>query len=381
MRFAVNALLKIALPLAALLLAVLPPTAPASAQDAIVIAVAGPMSGDWARHGEEMRQGADRAVGEINGQGGLLGRQVKLLVVDDACDAKRAASAAGEAADGGAVLVVGHFCSAASIAASAVYHDRGILEITPASSDPQVTDGAADAGWANIFRLCGRADREAEFTGAWIAANAQGAATAVVSDGTPLADLVASALKTGMSRGGMKPALEDAIAPGLPDYAALMIALKEKNIGVLYFAGQPPEAAVMAKQIPARHLPVHLVGSDALNNDAFLGAAEFAAEGVLFSGTSDAAHFAGARNLVAALQAQGVAPTDYTIRSYAAVRLWADAVAKAGATDAGKVAAALRSGSWPGVLGDVAFDAKGDPTQAGYSMYIVQGGRIGELKQ
>ena len=73
-------------------------------------------------------------------------------------------------------------------------------------------------------------------------------------------------------------------------------------------------------------------------------------------------------------------PTDYTVRTYAAIRLWADASAKAGSTEAEKVAAVLRSGSWNTVLGTLSFDAKGDPVRADYTIYIVNGGKIGELK-
>ena len=95
---------------------------------------------------------------------------------------------------------------------------------------------------------------------------------------------------------------------------------------------------------------------------------------------ADATQFASAQDLVSACQARGFTPTDTTIRTYAAVRLWADAAAKAGTTEADKVAAILRAGSWTTVLGNLAFDAKGDPAKPDYAIYIVSGGKIGELK-
>ena len=95
---------------------------------------------------------------------------------------------------------------------------------------------------------------------------------------------------------------------------------------------------------------------------------------------ADATQFASAQDLVSAFQAQRFTPTDTTIRTYVAVRLWADAAAKAGATEADKVGATLRAGSWTTVLGNLAFDATGDPAKPDYAIYIVSGGKIGELK-
>ena len=84
-----------------------------AASDAIVTAVAGPMSGDLARFGEQMRHGAEQAVADINAHGGMLGRQVRLVIEDDGCKPDRATSAAEDVANNGAVFVAGHFCSRA----------------------------------------------------------------------------------------------------------------------------------------------------------------------------------------------------------------------------------------------------------------------------
>jgi branched-chain amino acid transport system substrate-binding protein len=347
--------------------------------DAITIAVAGPMSGDLARFGEQMRRGAEQAVADINAHGGLLGRQIRLAVVDDRCQPGRATAAAEEVADGGAVFVAGHFCSGSSIPASKVYHEHGILQISPASSNPRLTDEASEAGWTNVFRVYGRDDRQAEFAGSWIAASFKAEPIAIVTDGSSYSELLARAAKNSLARAGIKPALEDSIAPGMPDYSELMNELKANKIGVLYFAGHYPEAAVIAKQVQARGLRVRLLGSDALNADEFLAAADFAADGVMLTAEADATRFALTQDVISVLQAQGVTPTDYTIRTYAAVRLWADAAAKAGTTDADKVAATLRAGSWASVLGDIAFDAKGDPTKPDYAVYLIKDGKFAEL--
>ena len=161
---------------------------------------------------------------------------------------------------------------------------------------------------------------------------------AVVTDGSKYSELLSRSARAGMGGSSMTPALEDSIAPSMQDYADLMNDLKAKGIRLLYYTGYNPEAAVIAKELHDRGMGVQLVGSDSLNDEEFLAAADFAADGVMFSAEADSTRFASALPLIAAFQAAGVVPTDYTVRTYAAIRLWADASAKAGSTEAEKVA-------------------------------------------
>ena len=84
----------------------------------IVIATAGPMTGQYAVFGEQMKRGAEMAVKDINAKGGVLGEQLKLEVGDDACDPKQAVAVANQLVNKGVVFVAGHFCSGSSIPAS-----------------------------------------------------------------------------------------------------------------------------------------------------------------------------------------------------------------------------------------------------------------------
>ena len=102
------------------------------AQD-IPIAVVGPVTGSNAALGEQMTRGANMAVADINAKGGVLGKKLALIIADDACDPKQAVSAANDVVGKNVVFVAGHYCSSSSIPASAVYHEAGILQITPAS--------------------------------------------------------------------------------------------------------------------------------------------------------------------------------------------------------------------------------------------------------
>ena len=95
-----------------------------SAQADYLIAVAGPMTGQYASFGEQMRRGAEMAVKDINATGGLLGQKLVLTIGDDACDPKQAVAVANKFASQGVVFVAGHFCSGSSIPASKVYYEE-----------------------------------------------------------------------------------------------------------------------------------------------------------------------------------------------------------------------------------------------------------------
>src|SRR5665213_3943048 len=104
----------------------------ASAQD-ITIGVAGPMTGQYASFGMQLKNGAEAAVADINAAGGVMGKKLKLEVGDDACDPKQARAVAEKFASEKLPFVAGHYCSSSSIPASEAYQDGGVVQVTPPS--------------------------------------------------------------------------------------------------------------------------------------------------------------------------------------------------------------------------------------------------------
>ncbi len=119
--------------------------AQARAQD-VAVATAGPMTGGDAIFGEQMKRGAEMAVKDINEAGGLLGKKLTLEVGDDQCEPKQALPVANSFVEKKVVFVAGHYCSGVSIPASAVYAENNIMQITPASTNPRLTDEADGEG-------------------------------------------------------------------------------------------------------------------------------------------------------------------------------------------------------------------------------------------
>src|SRR5882762_684764 len=110
----------------------------ASAQ--IKLGVAGPLTGGSAAFGAQLKNGTEQAVEDINAAGGILGQKIQIFVGDDRADPKEGVSVANKFVGDGVKFVVGHFNSGVTIPSSEVLQENGILEITPAATNPKVTD-------------------------------------------------------------------------------------------------------------------------------------------------------------------------------------------------------------------------------------------------
>ena len=189
-----------------------------AAQADVTIATVGPMTGQYASFGEQMRRGAEQAVKDINARGGVNGQKVKLIVGDDACDPKQAVAVAKKLVSQGVVFVGGHFCSGSSIPASKVYTAGRILQISPASTNPKLTD----EGGPNVFRVCGRDDQQGVVAGNYLVKNYAGTRIAFLHDKTAYGKGLMEATLMNYKKAGGKPSMVEAYTAGEKDYKALM---------------------------------------------------------------------------------------------------------------------------------------------------------------
>jgi branched-chain amino acid transport system substrate-binding protein len=111
-----------------------------SAYAEIHIATVGPMKGQYAALGEQLRRDADQAVADINAAGGVNGEQLVLDAEDNACDPKQAIAVANQLVAKGVKFVTGHYYFGSSIAAAKIYEAAGIILISPSSTNPKLTD-------------------------------------------------------------------------------------------------------------------------------------------------------------------------------------------------------------------------------------------------
>jgi branched-chain amino acid transport system substrate-binding protein len=351
--------------------------APAQAED-IPIAVAGPMTGQLAAFGEQLRRGSEMAVKDINAAGGVLGKQLKLVIGDDQCDPKQAVQVANDLVQKGVVFVAGHFCSGSSIPASAVYAEEGILEITPASTNPAYTEESHAKGITTLFRTCGRDDKQGLFAGPWIAKTYPGKNVAVLDDRSAYGQGLANETAKNMEANGMKPALRESYTANEKDFSAIISKMKQAKIDVVYIGGYHPDSALMLRQAREQGMSAQFISADATNSQEFWSISGPAGEGMRFSDASSAINLDSAKDVVAKFRADGYEPEGYTLSSYAAIQAWAAATTKAGSTDAEKVAESLRANTIPTVIGDLGWDEKGDLKQIRYAWFLWHDGKYAQ---
>ena len=356
-------------------------TAPAFAED-LKIAVIGPMTGQLANIGDQFKQGAQAAAAAINEKGGGAGRNIEIVVEDDVCDPKQAVSVANRVVAEGIKFVDGHACSGSSIPASAVYAESGVLMMSPASSNPELTDAAAQKGWPTIMRLYTRDDAQGAFIGPWIAKKYAGKNVVVLHDKSAYGQGVADAVKATMNAGGLNELLYEGINAGEKDYSALVTKLKELKADVVYFGGYHPEAGLMLRQAAEQGFKFQLIMPDSIASPEFWQIAGPAGEGTMFVVPSDPQAKPEAKEAAEKIKAGGFVPEGFTLFSYAVVQAIAQGVERAGSDDPAAVVAALKNGEPVNtVVGSIVFDEKGDIKDASYDINQWHDGKYAPIPQ
>lgn len=341
-----------------------------TAQAEITIATAGPMTGQYASFGEQMKAGAEMAVADINAAGGVLGEQLVLEIGDDACDPKQAVAVANQMVNKGVVFMAGHFCSGSSIPASQVYEEEGILQISPASTNPKLTDD----GGPGVFRVCGRDDQQGEVAGSYLKANYDGKNVAIVHDKTAYGKGLADATKAVFEKAGGNTAMYEAYTAGEKDYSALVTKLKANKIDVLYVGGYHTEAGLMVRQMREQGMSTQLISGDALVTQEYWAITGDSGEGTLMTFSPDPRKNEAAAPVVKKFRDASIEPEGYVLYTYGAIQAWAQAVEAAGTADYDATIRALRKGEFETVLGKIGFDKRGDVTAPGYVFYEWKGG-------
>jgi branched-chain amino acid transport system substrate-binding protein len=351
---------------------------PAIAQD-ITIASAGPMTGQYAAFGAQLKRGAEMAVADINARGGVMGRKLKLEIGDDACDPKQAVAVANQLATKKVAFVAGHFCSSSSIPASQIYNEAGIIQITPASTNPRLTDEAAAKGWNNVFRTCGRDDAQGTIAGQWLAKNYPKGKVAIIHDKSTYGKGLADETKKAMNAAGLQETMYEAITQGDKDFTALISKMKQAGIEVIYHGGYHTEGGLMVRQAREQGLRAVFMSGDALVDNEFWKITGAAGQGTIMTFAPDPRKAPTAKSVVEKFRAQGFDPEGYTLYTYSAIQVWAAAVEKTKSLDVNKLSAAIRGNKFNTVIGDLQYDRKGDVSNAKYVFYIWDNGEYKEI--
>lgn len=333
----------------------------------IKIGVAGPLTGAYAAFGEQLLRGAEKAAADINAKGGINGNKIVIVKGDDQCEPKQAINVANKFVDQDKVVaVVGHFCSSSTIPASEVYDDAGIIQITPASTNPQVTE----RGLPLLFRTCGRDDQQGEIAGNFIVKTLKAKRIAVIHDKDTYGQGLADATKSQINKLGKKEVLYEGLTRGEKDFNALATKIKSVNADLVYFGGLHTEAGVLVKQLREQGWDGPFVSGDGIASNEFVDVVGGPknTKNVFLTFLEDPSKRKSNQKIIEEFSASGYEPEGFTLYSYAAVQVLATSMKKVG-TNSEKIAKDLKSKGFNTVIGRIAFNEIGDPKKSGFVPY------------
>jgi branched-chain amino acid transport system substrate-binding protein len=346
--------------LAAILLA----TATGARAD-IKIAVGGPITGGSAAFGAQLKNGVEQAAEDINAAGGILGQKIVVIVGDDRADPKEGVSVANKFAADGARFVIGHFNSGVTIPASDVYLENGMVVISPAATNPKVTDRP---GTWNVFRVCGRDDQQGAVAGKLISEKFAGKRVAIIHDKTTYGQGLAEETRKAINAKGLKEVLFEGVNKDDKDFTAVVSKIKAANPDLVYWGGLHDTAGLIVRQLRDQGVKAPLMGGDGMADNEFAAIAGPGADGTLMTYSPDPRNNPKNKTIVELFRKKrGFEPQAYTLYSYAAVQIIKQAAESANSTEPKKIADVMHSGKvFDTVAGGIAFDKKGDVGGDGY---------------
>ncbi len=347
-----------------------------AAEAQIKMGVGGPFTGPNASFGAQIKNGTDQAIADINAAGGIQGQKITASYGDDVSDPKQGVSVANKFAADGVKFVVGHFNSGVTIPASEVYQENGMLDITPAATNPKLTE----RGMWNIFRTCGRDDQQGAVAGEYILKAFKGKKVAVVHDKTTYGQGLADETKKKINAGGLKEVLYEGVNAGEKDYSALVSKIKQSGADLVYWGGLYTEGGLIVRQMRDQGVKAPLMGGDGIASDEFASVGGPGVEGTLMTYGPDPRNRPEAKAVVEKFRAKKFEPEAYTLYSYAAVEVIKQAADAAKSLDPKKVAAQISSGQkFKTVIGELSYDKKGDIPRLDYVVYRWQKDPSGKI--
>ena len=340
----------------------------------ITIATAGPMTGQYAAFGAQMKAGAEQAVADINAKGGVLGQKLILEVGDDACDPKQAVAVANQLAGKGVVvrrrpLLLG-FVDPGLGRLHRLLRSSRSRRPRPTRSSP--TSVPARACSASAVVTTSRARSPAPI----LAKNFKDKNIAIIDDKSAYGKGLADETRKYMNEAGKTEVLNESYNAGEKDYTALVSKLKQANVDVLYVGGYHTEAGLIARQMRDQGMKTILVSGDALVTDEYWQITGDAGEGTLMTFSPDPRKNPIAKPVVEALDGR-------RHRRPKATRSTPTPPSRLGPPPSPRPAAptSIRwspfspAAEFDTVLGEVKFDDKGDVTLPGYVFYVWHDGK------
>ncbi|MDD5723884.1 MAG: branched-chain amino acid ABC transporter substrate-binding protein [Syntrophales bacterium] len=349
------------------------------ATDTIKLGVAGAHSGDLASYGIPSVKAAELVVKDINARGGILGRQVVLLVEDDVCKPEVATNTATKLLSQGVDVVMGHICSGATKTALGIYKAENIICMSPSATNPPLTQSG---DYPNFYRTIASDDAQARLEVDYALNVLKAKKIAVLHDKGDYGKGLAEFAKGFLEKDPRSTVvLYEGVTPGAVDYSAVVQKISRSEADAVIFGGYHPEASKIIMQMRKKRMDTAFISDDGVKDDTFIKVAGKYAEGVYATGPRDTSKNPLA---IAATEAHkkayGSDPGAFFLNAYAATQALLNAIEKAGSTDYQKVSQALKTEYVETPLGRIKFDDRGDAIGIGFSIYQVRDGVYVEVK-
>ncbi|KUE87954.1 MULTISPECIES: branched-chain amino acid ABC transporter substrate-binding protein [Cupriavidus] len=324
----------------------------------VKIAIAGAMTGSVAQYGDMMKAGALTAIEQVNAAGGVNGKKLEPVIMDDACEPKQAVAVANKIVSQGIKYVIGHVCSGSTIPASEIYENEGVLMVTPTATAPQLTESKKRK---LIFRTIGRDDQQGPVAAGYIINTVKPKKVAVLHDKQSYGQGIAATVKKELDAAKVPVVFYEGINAGEPDYSAVITKLKSQGIDFVYFGGYHPEIGLLMRQSREQGVKAVFMGPEAVSSKEVTAIAGAASEGMLLTLPVDfSADPANAGLVKAFAEKKRDAGGAFQMPAYAAVKIIADAMSGSKSTDPEKVAAFMHQNTFQTPIGTVQYDAQGD---------------------
>ena len=350
------------------------------ASDTIKIGIAGAHSGDLASYGLPIVKAAKLVVEDVNAKGGILGKQVEVIVEDDVCKPEVATNTATKLATQGVTVVVGHVCSGATKAALDIYKDSKIIAMSGSATNPDLTQSGK---YPNFFRTIASDDAQAKLEVDFALDTLKLKKIAVLHDKGDYGKGLAEFAKTFIEKSGKgEVVLFEGVTPGAVDYSSVVNKVKKAGAEAIIFGGYHPEASKIVSEMRKSKMKTVFISDDGVKDETFIKVAGKFAEGVYATGPRDTSTNPMDKAVKEAYKkAYGEDVGVFSINGYAATQALLNAIQKAGSTDYDAIIKALRTEYVDTPLGKIKFDDRGDAIGVGFSVYQVKDGKYVELKK
>lgn len=352
----------------------------ATAQEMVVrIGSVAPVSGAQAHYGKDNENGARMAVEELNAKGVTIGgKKVKfeLLAEDDAADPKQGAAVATKLCDAKVNGVVGHLNSGTTMPASKIYHDCGIVNITPSATAVKITQ----QGFKTTFRLIANDNALGAGLALYAADSLKLKRVAVIDDRTTYGQGLAAVFKKTAQAKGITIVDEQYTRDNATDFMAILTSIKSKKPDGVFFGGMDPQAGPMLRQMEQLGLSnVKYFGGDGICTDKLMdlsAGAKTIGNVVCAVGGASLTKMSGGSAWRARYDAKF--PGQFQVYSpyvYDSVMVMVDAMVKAGSADPKVYGPQLFKEDYQGVTARVAFEPDGELKNPAMTLYSYQGGK------